>query len=112
MVSGNPALGSWLVRTTAITVPDFLLKIDELSTRTGRLPDCSLPMTGSGRQGKQPDGSALTREVKLVTVWSAELTDQEGIPVRDKGSVSYSAAIESAAERDTDTTPSEFALRV
>lgn len=65
-----------------------------------------------GRQGKQPDGSALTREVKLVTVWSAELTDQEGIPVRDKGSVSYSAAIESAAERDTDTTPSEFALRV
>jgi hypothetical protein len=31
--------------------------------------------------------------------------------VRDKGSVSYSAAIESAATRDTDEVPSEFAQR-
>ena len=36
----------------------------------------------------------------------------EGTPVRDAGSVSYSAAIESAATRDTDKTPSEFAQRV
>lgn len=51
-----------------------------------------------GRAGKQPDGSAKTREVKLVTVWSAEGRDQQGIPVRDAGSISYSAAIESAAQ--------------
>ena len=63
----------------------------------------------AGRQGKQPDGSAKTREVKLCTLWSAEGRDAEGIPVRDKGSISYSAAIESAASRDTDTAPSEFA---
>ncbi|MEK7385148.1 MAG: hypothetical protein AABZ83_01795, partial [candidate division NC10 bacterium] len=43
--------------------------------------------------GKQPDGSAKTREVKLVTVWSAEGRDEEGTPVRDEGSISYSAAI-------------------
>jgi len=74
-----------------------------------------LPMRGSeleGRPGKQPDGSAKTREVKLVTVWTAEGRDEEGVPVRDPGSVSYSAAIESAASRDTDETLSDFAQRV
>lgn len=65
-----------------------------------------------GRQGKQPDGSSKTREVKLVTVWSAERRDQEGTPVRDTGSVTYSAAIESAASCDTDAVPSDFAQRV
>jgi hypothetical protein len=66
----------------------------------------------AGRSGKQPDGSAKTREVKLVTVWSAEGRDREGVPVRDPGSVSYSAAIESAATLDTDTDLSPFAQRV
>ncbi len=65
-----------------------------------------------GRQGKQPDGSAKTREVKLVTVWTAEGRDDDGTPARDAGSVTYSAAIESAATRDTDAAPSEFAQRV
>jgi hypothetical protein len=74
-----------------------------------------VPMRASelvGREGKQPDGSSKTREVKLVTVWSAEGRDDEDIPVRDPGSVSYSAAIESAASRDTEEAPSEFAQRV
>lgn len=65
-----------------------------------------------GRQGKQPDGTAKTREVKLCTVWSAEGRDEKGTPVRDEGSVTYSAAIESAAQRDTDRAPSAFAARV
>jgi hypothetical protein len=74
----------------------------------------AVPMRASeleGRAGKQPDGSAKTREAKLVTAWSAEGRDEEGIPVRDPGSVSYSAAIESAATRDTDEEVSEFAKR-
>ena len=66
----------------------------------------------AGRAGKQADGTAKTREVKLCTVWSAEERDEEGTPVRDAGSVTYSAAIESAAQRDTDPTPSAFAARV
>jgi hypothetical protein len=73
-----------------------------------------VPMRASelqGRAGKQPDGAAKTREVKLCTVWSAEGRDEEGTPVRDAGSVTYSAAIESAASRDTDTAPSAFAAR-
>ena len=64
-----------------------------------------------GRKGKQTDGSSKTREVKLCTVWSAETLDEEGTPVRDAGSITYTAAIESAAERD-DRTPSDFAQRV
>lgn len=65
-----------------------------------------------GRPGKQSDGTAKTREVKLVTLWSAEKRDPKGKPVRDQGSVTYSAAIESAATRDTDTQPAPFVERV
>jgi hypothetical protein len=74
-----------------------------------------IPMRGSelkGRAGKQTDGSAKTREVKLCTVWSAEARDEEGRPVRDPGSVTYTAAIESAATLDTDEVPSAFTQRV
>ena len=65
-----------------------------------------------GRVGKQPDGSARTREAKLCTVWSAEGRDAQGRPQRDPDSVTYTAAIESAATRDTDPQLSEFAQRV
>ena len=64
-----------------------------------------------GRRGKQPDGSAKTREVKLATVWTAETRNADGLPERDPGSVSYSAAVESAASRPTDPLPSAFAQR-
>jgi len=66
----------------------------------------------AGRAGKQPDGSAKTREAKLVTVWTAESRDEEGKPVRDPGSITYSAAIESAATPDTSPDLSDFAARV
>ncbi len=65
-----------------------------------------------GRTGKQADGSAKTGEVKLCTIWSAESRDEEGIPIRDEGSVTYSAALESAAALDTATARSPFAERV
>jgi len=70
------------------------------------------PSEVAGRAGKQPDGTAKTREVKLVTVWTAQQRDVHGIPVRDRGSISYSAAIESAASQDTDAELSAFAQRV
>ena len=69
------------------------------------------PTEVEGRRGKQPDGSAKTREVKLATVWTAEGRDTQGRPVRDRGSVSYNAAVESAASRDTDPQPAAFAQR-
>jgi Uncharacterised protein family (UPF0236) len=92
------------------------------------IPDASLPPTlylgldGTGvplraselegRPGKQADGSSKTREVKICTVWSAESRDADNRPVRDEGSVTYTAAIESAATLDTDEVSSEFTPRV
>ena len=56
----------------------------------------------AGRAGKQADGSARTREVKLVVVWTAESTHPKtGRPRRDQGSVSCAGAIESAASAAT-----------
>jgi hypothetical protein len=86
------------------------------------LPTMYLGMDGTGvpmrtqevadRVGKQADGSAKTREAKLVTIWTAESRDEEGQPVRDPGSITYSAAIESAATLDTSPDLSDFAARV
>ena len=64
------------------------------------------------RSGKQPDGSAKTGEVKLCTLWSAESLDEQGTPIRDEGSVTYSAALESASALDTAAERSPFAQRV
>ena len=66
----------------------------------------------AGRAGKQADGSAKTREVKVVAVWAAA-TDEHGreLPEREVGSVTYSAAVESAAAQDTEPEPSPFAQR-
>jgi hypothetical protein len=85
-------------------------------------PTLYLGMDGTGvpmraeevvdRAGKQADGSAKTREAKLVTIWTAESRDAEGRPVRDPGSVTYSAAIESASTPDTSPDLSDFAARV
>ncbi len=67
-----------------------------------------------GRAGKQPDGTAKTREVKQCVVWTADSRDNDGNPVRDLGSVTYSAAIESCAwsnHYNVEDTPA-FAKRV
>ncbi len=74
------------------------------------VPMC--PSELEGRAGKQPDGSAKTREAKLCVVWSAEGRDDKGIPVRDEGSVTYTGAIESAASRAFDRDPPPFVDRV
>jgi Uncharacterised protein family (UPF0236) len=70
------------------------------------------PQEVADRAGQQADGSAKTREAKLVTVWTAESRDKEGKPVRDPGSISYSAAMESAATPDTSPHLSDFAAPV
>jgi hypothetical protein len=85
-------------------------------------PTMYLGMDGTGvpmraqevadRAGKQADGSAKTREAKIVTIWTAESRDAEGKPVRDPRSITYLAAIESAATLDTSPELSAFAARV
>ena len=48
-----------------------------------------------GRKGKQDDGTAKTREVKLGCVFSQTTTDEEGQPVRDHQSTSYVGTLQS-----------------
>jgi hypothetical protein len=50
-----------------------------------------------GRQGKQADGSARTRETKLGCVFTQVGLDKEGDPQRDPDSTTYVGAIESSA---------------
>jgi hypothetical protein len=70
------------------------------------------PNEVADRPGKQADGSSKTREVKQCVVWTADDRDDEDNPVRDPGSVSYSAAIESCAWDNTCKNTPPFALRV
>jgi len=57
-----------------------------------------VPAELEGRVGKQPDGSAKTREVKLGCIFTQTTTDQEGLPLRDYQSTSYVAGFEAAAD--------------
>ena len=60
-----------------------------------------VPMTKdelNGRKGKQPDGSAKTREAKIGCVFAQTTVDAEGRPVRDPESTTFTGGIESAEE--------------
>ena len=50
-----------------------------------------------GRPGKDPDGRAHTREIKLACLFTQTARDEDGRPVRDPGSSSYLATFEPAA---------------
>lgn len=59
-----------------------------------------VPMTKKetqGRKGKQEDGTAKTREAKLGCVFTQTKLDEEGRPVRDPASTTFTGAIEPAA---------------
>ena len=51
-----------------------------------------------GRVGKNPGEPARTREAKIGCVFTQTTTDEEGRPVRDEGSTTYTGAIETAEE--------------
>ena len=51
-----------------------------------------------GRQGKTEGQPAHTREVKLGCIFTQTRWDQEGYPIRDPDSTTYTGAIESAEE--------------
>jgi hypothetical protein len=50
------------------------------------------------RKGKNEDGTAKTREVKLGCVFTQTIVDEKGFPIRDEASTSYVGAIERAEE--------------
>jgi hypothetical protein len=54
-----------------------------------------------GRDGKGEDGRSRTREVKLACVFTQTRVDEDGNPVRDPGSSSYSASSPSSVTART-----------
>jgi len=55
-----------------------------------------VPWEVEGRKGKQPDGSAKTREAKVGCMFTQTTLNEKGYPVRDPTSTSFVAAIEDA----------------
>lgn len=51
-----------------------------------------------GRQGKQEDGTARTREAKLGCVFTQTVTDNQGRPLRDPQSTSYTGTFQGCRE--------------
>lgn len=73
------------------TIPTFYVEMDG----TG------VPMTRHelrGRRGKQPDGSARTREVKLGCVFTQTMVDKKGRALREPDSTTFVGEIESAEQ--------------
>ncbi|MDB6125070.1 MAG: hypothetical protein JWQ71_4063 [Pedosphaera sp.] len=52
----------------------------------------------AGRKGKQPDGTAKTRQAYLGCVFTQHRTDEKGHPVRDYQSTTYVSSFKSIAE--------------
>lgn len=74
-----------------------------------------VPMVRSeteGVRGKQADGGARTREMKVAAAWSCDRFDEHGHARTDADSVTCTAAIESASTADLDREPAPFVKRV
>ena len=54
----------------------------------------AVPADTAGRKGKDPDGRAHTREVKLGVVFTQTTVDDNGFPIRDPDSSSYVSTLE------------------
>lgn len=52
----------------------------------------------AGRRGKQPDGTAKTRQVYLGCVFTQHKVDEEGHPIRDFESTTYVSSLQSIHE--------------
>lgn len=85
-----PAVGPWLLKEQEKPAP-ALMYVCADGTGVPMRPEVL-----RGRRGKQPDGSAKTREVKLGCVFLQTEVDAEGHPVRLEDSTSYVGSFASA----------------
>jgi len=86
-----PACEPWLASqpSSAKAVPILYVSCDGTGT----------PMRKAelqGRKGRQDDGSAKTREVKLGAVFTQHKVDEEGRPIRDHESTTYIGGFQNA----------------
>lgn len=99
--------GRQIQRLVAVSGPKIAaqLKLTGPEAQAKPMPICYVEADGTGipmvakelegRKGKQIDGTAKTREVKLGCVFSQTKTDEEGQPMRDYQSTSYVGTLES-----------------
>lgn len=90
-----------LVRAAQEQLPPFKHDSGPIPIMYGAVDGTGVPMVPEeleGREGKQPDGSAKTREAKLGCIFTQTTTDEEGLPVRDYQSTSYVAGFEEAVD--------------
>ena len=90
-----------LVRAAQQQLPPFVHEVGPIPIMYFAVDGTGVPMVAEelqGRAGKQPDGSAKTREAKLGCDFTQTLLDQEGLPMRDYQSTSYVAGFEEAAD--------------
>jgi len=87
-----PAVGPWL-KTQQYKPETALMYVSGDGTGVPMRKELLL-----GRKGKQADGSAKTREVKLGCVFLQTEVDAEGHPIRKEESTSYIGSFEQAAE--------------
>ena len=76
--------------------PDAAKTVDTLYIEFDGTGIPMVPWEVQGRAGKQPDGSAKTREVKLGGVFTQTTVDHSGRPIRDPASTTFVGAIEDA----------------
>lgn len=91
-----PTLGEALATLPALRVPPQGIPVLYVSSDGTGVPMRREELTGV--HGKQPDGSAHTREVKLGCVFTQSSTDEEGQPLRDPDSTSYMGTFEGCRE--------------
>ena len=87
-----PAVGPWL-KTQQYKAQAALMYVSGDGTGVPMREECL-----KGRKGKQPDGSAKTREAKLGCVFLQTEVDKEGHPVRQEDSTTYIGTFEAALE--------------
>ena len=90
-----------LVRQTQQQLPPLKHDSGLIQVMYAAVDGTGVPMVPEeleGRAGKQPDGSAKTREVKLGCIFTQTTTDEEGLPMRDYQSTSYVAGFQEAAD--------------
>jgi len=91
-----------LVRQTQQALPPFQHPSGPIPIMYIAVDGTGVPMVAAelaGRTGKQPDGSAKTREAKLGCIFTQTTADEEtGLPERDYQSTSYVAGFEAAPD--------------
>lgn len=86
---------------TSLTEPDPVISVKTISKLYICMDGTGIPVVKAetaNRQGKGKDGQAKTREVKLGCVFTQTGLNENGYPVREKGSTTYVGAIETAEE--------------